>query len=265
MTHGVPHSIATLRPFPRDPFPPEVTDAVIHQLHGDINSLRACALTSSSWLPASRYHLFSDVRFEDEASVLRWIQAFPSSSVIPSYVENLHVSCVSLLDDSSDIALELSTFTGLKGFFVGGDKVSSVRPRCPNRSCFRRIALFPSKTLRTLSLSYPVIPTSDVFAALHHLPHLDNIYLRCFAALPSDGVKGTKTEASPSLSGALTLVSHLSYGPLVTNFLGFPGGIHFSSLDLAVLREEELPNLRALTDMCSHTITSLHLTFDLCK
>lgn len=54
--------------------PPELIDAVIDQLCEDVDVLTACALTSSSWLPTSRYHLFSDVFLEDKASILRWVR-----------------------------------------------------------------------------------------------------------------------------------------------------------------------------------------------
>lgn len=258
----MPHIPARIRPFP-NPFPPEVTDAVIDQLHSDINSLRACALTSSSWLPTSRYHLFNDVCFEDEASVFRWTQVFSVSSVIPSYVANLHISCLSLLDDfESNVTLDLPTFTGLKGLFIGGSDVISARPRRLNRHCFRRIALFPSGALQTFSLSSPVIPILDVFSVVRNLPRLDNIHLRCFTTLTSDGVGVINTEASPPLSGTLILASHASYGPFVVGLLGFPGGIRFSCLKFASLRDDELPNLRLLVDACSHTITSLRITID---
>jgi len=96
-------------------------------------------LRVSSRLSTSRYHLSNDVFFQDEASVLRWAQTFPALSDIPSYVENLYFSYVSLLDDIfrgilppvpspplnlrldsnldiSHITLDLSTFTCLKGF-----------------------------------------------------------------------------------------------------------------------------------------------------
>lgn len=103
-----------------------------------------------------------------------------------------------------------------KKFLIDGNGVSSVRPRCLRPICFRRIALFSSKTLRTFSSSYSVIRISDVFSAIRHLHHLDSIHLRCFTSLPSDGVEHNKAEASPSCRGTLTLASYLSYEPFVT-------------------------------------------------
>ena len=259
----IPPSSAHTHAFCGSP-PPELIDAVIDQLRGDVDALKACALTSSSWLPASRYHLFDDVFLEDAASILRWAQTFSTSSDIPSYVENLHVGCVSLLDDSSNLALDLSTFTHLTGLFIGGNKVTP-RYRHLSENPFRRIILLPSTCLRTFSLSFPVLPISDVFLVVRHFHCLDNLSLRCFAVLPSTDAVDTKTDASPSFRGALTLVSHLNYRPLVTNLLAFSGGIHFAHLNITVLRDDELPNLRDLVDACSHTITSLHITLDLGK
>ena len=246
------------------PPPPELIDAVIDQLREDVDALKACALTSSSWLPTSRYHLFNEVFLEDEASILRWTQTFSTPSDIPSYVENLHVGCVSLLDDNSNLPLDFSTFTRLSGLIIGGSEVTP-RYRHLSENPFRRIILLPSTSLRTFSLSFPVLPVSDVFSVVRHFPRLDNLSLRCFAVLPSTDTVDNKTDASPSFRGALTLVSHLNYKPLVTNLLAFPGGIHFAHLNIAVLRDDELPNLRELVDRCSHTITSLHITLDLGK
>ena len=265
-TSGVPlaSSACHVRPFPSK-FPPELVDAVIDQLHGDADSLRGCALTSPSWVSTSRYHLFSDICFKSEASILRWVQTFPAPSSIPAYVENLHISCVSLLDHTPNATLDFSTFTCLKGLFIGGKAVGSAWYRRPDWSCLRRIALLPPTTLQTFSFSSPIIPVCDIFSVIRHFPRLDNLHLRCFAALSSSNSEDTKTDISPSFRGTLTLASHISYGPLVTNLLEFPGGLHFSSLNFTILRDDELPNLRALVDVSSHTITSLHFTIDPCK
>ena len=119
--------------------------------------------------------------------------------------------------------------------------------------------------MRTFSLSSPVIPVPDVFLAIRHFSRLDNLILRCFTAIDWGDNEDAKTATSLSFCGALTLVSHIDYRPLIRNLLAFTGGIHFTHLDLAVLRHEELPDLRGLVDACAGTITSLCLTLDLGK
>ena len=109
------------------------------------------------------------------------------------------------------------------------------------------------------------MPVHGVFSVIRHFSRLDNLHLKCIAVVSSGDTVGTKTEASPSFRGTLTLASHLNYKPLVSNLLAFPGGIHFTRLDLGVLRGDELPHLRELVDACSHTITSLRINIDLGK
>ena len=46
---------------PHDALPGEITDYIIDFLHCDINSLKACAIVCRTWLPSSRFHLFSTV------------------------------------------------------------------------------------------------------------------------------------------------------------------------------------------------------------
>jgi len=41
--------------------PPELTDNIIDHLHDDTATLHSCALVNSTWLPASRYHIFRRV------------------------------------------------------------------------------------------------------------------------------------------------------------------------------------------------------------
>jgi hypothetical protein len=41
--------------------PPELVDSIIDHLHDDPATLHSCALVSSAWLPASRYHIFRRV------------------------------------------------------------------------------------------------------------------------------------------------------------------------------------------------------------
>ena len=70
--------------------PVELTDICIDQLHNDKRSLSACGLTCKAWLPASRYHLFSDVllRPNDYTPFSELLEA-PSSYSVASVVRRL--------------------------------------------------------------------------------------------------------------------------------------------------------------------------------
>ncbi|KAJ7877013.1 hypothetical protein B0H13DRAFT_2195037, partial [Mycena leptocephala] len=41
--------------------PQELTDKIIDGLHDDMPSLRDCSLVCWAWVPATRFHLFSDI------------------------------------------------------------------------------------------------------------------------------------------------------------------------------------------------------------
>ncbi|KAI0758776.1 hypothetical protein C8Q74DRAFT_1372698 [Fomes fomentarius] len=61
-------------------FPAEIKDLIIDQLHGDVETLRQCALTCSGWLRRSRYNLYFSVR------VRRREQLFSLCSAITQYI-----------------------------------------------------------------------------------------------------------------------------------------------------------------------------------
>ncbi|KAF8869067.1 hypothetical protein BD779DRAFT_797413 [Infundibulicybe gibba] len=46
-------------------FPVELTDLIIDHLNDDKESLQACSLVCSSWLPRTRHHLFSCFKFRN--------------------------------------------------------------------------------------------------------------------------------------------------------------------------------------------------------
>ncbi|KAI1787326.1 hypothetical protein LXA43DRAFT_1029574 [Ganoderma leucocontextum] len=48
-------------PSPQLSLPPELTDRIIDHLYDDLDSLSACALVCSGWLPSARFHLFRHV------------------------------------------------------------------------------------------------------------------------------------------------------------------------------------------------------------
>ncbi|RDB27041.1 hypothetical protein Hypma_005150 [Hypsizygus marmoreus] len=48
----------------RSPFPPEIVDAVIDELHDDFTALKRCSLVSNEFRPRSQMHLYSRITIE---------------------------------------------------------------------------------------------------------------------------------------------------------------------------------------------------------
>ncbi|KAH7928610.1 hypothetical protein BV22DRAFT_193926 [Leucogyrophana mollusca] len=71
--------------------PPEITDHIIDHLHEDAEALGTCSLVCKSWLPASRYHLFSIISLHPwkKDSFLRLLDSTCSS--FAPHVRHLYI------------------------------------------------------------------------------------------------------------------------------------------------------------------------------
>ncbi|OCH95095.1 hypothetical protein OBBRIDRAFT_642089 [Obba rivulosa] len=76
-----------------DPLPPEVTDRIIDFLWADRASLRSCALTCRSWLPASRFHLFRTLRIwsREAFDALIHKSCIPETAEMFRFVQHLSI------------------------------------------------------------------------------------------------------------------------------------------------------------------------------
>ncbi|KAJ6578667.1 hypothetical protein DFH09DRAFT_1148045 [Mycena vulgaris] len=80
-------------------FPQELIDYILDDLHEDKSSLVHCSLVCRAWLPATRYHLFSDLvlqREPNKSSALLELLALGPCTFTP------YVTDVNLMDHSSD-------------------------------------------------------------------------------------------------------------------------------------------------------------------
>ncbi|KAJ6461110.1 hypothetical protein C8R45DRAFT_538614 [Mycena sanguinolenta] len=80
-------------------FPSELEDIAVDFCHGDNATLAACGLVCRSWLPTSRYHLFSSITLTAQ-NVRDFLDIVTLSPVVPSLVQDveLRFSGISLLD-----------------------------------------------------------------------------------------------------------------------------------------------------------------------
>lgn len=64
--------------------PPEIVDEIVDHLHNDKYSLAACSLTCKKLLPASRYHLFSELEIKKNLGTFLFALNAPWSSMGPA-------------------------------------------------------------------------------------------------------------------------------------------------------------------------------------
>ncbi|TCD65525.1 hypothetical protein EIP91_002533 [Steccherinum ochraceum] len=81
----------------RSPFPPELVDRIIDNLHSDKKSLKACSMVARQWLNASQYHLFerTTVHANESAGFSRFHEdLLDSSRGMRFYIRELDLSGV---------------------------------------------------------------------------------------------------------------------------------------------------------------------------
>jgi hypothetical protein len=84
--------------FQRPPVPPELIETIIDMLHMDRTALATCALVCRSWLPRTRYHLFSEVIItrRNDAVISKLLSS--STCAITSAVKHLVLQTIDNLD-----------------------------------------------------------------------------------------------------------------------------------------------------------------------
>ena len=76
------------------PFPAELLDHIIDDLHDARDVLKSCCLVSTSWVPRTRRYLFADVTFHDAKDLRSWKNTFPDPSASPAcYTDHLAIFC----------------------------------------------------------------------------------------------------------------------------------------------------------------------------
>lgn len=73
--------------------PAELSDHVIDYLHNDYHALAACALTCRQWLPAARYHDFSDITLRAR-TCKAFAELLTSSPALAAVVHSVELSSV---------------------------------------------------------------------------------------------------------------------------------------------------------------------------
>jgi len=244
--------------------PPEILDYIVDFLHDDPDALERCCLTSKSWIPRTRKHLFAEVDLWHEDRLGSWKKMFSDPSTSPAhFVRSLRIggACAVTTADA-EVGGWLRGFAHIvhlgvetSEFYHGGFPVSLV----PFHGFSRTI-----KSLRVKSVD---LPPSEIFDFILSSPLLEDLAVAGWRtwACDMDGSDGPPTFVQPSnppaFTGSLELPS-LQRGmqPIASRFLSVPGGIHFRKLTLTWSYGEDLLLIMALVRECSHTLESLNIT-----
>jgi hypothetical protein len=148
--------------------PPELIEAIVELLHDDWGALQTCALLSKAWVPASRHHLFSQIRIYRVNSLAASELLSSAKSTINSAVKRLALNTIhapSVLEVLDGIAYRLPNVTEL-----------SLRGSHPYElSVFPPPSLIPLlwnlESLRLIYVSFDPAGAS-LLSLLHHCPQL---------------------------------------------------------------------------------------------
>jgi hypothetical protein len=83
------YPLASTMPLFKPEIPQEILDAIICELHGDPDALKACSVTSSAFSPASRKLLCAVVRLDSASIAQRFHHLISLHPELSSYVRDL--------------------------------------------------------------------------------------------------------------------------------------------------------------------------------
>jgi hypothetical protein len=248
--------------------PAEILDHVVDNLHDAQDALRNCCLTSKSWVPRTRKHLFVDVAFLTPKSLQSWKEIFPDPSVSPAhYAKTLFVGCT-----------EVVTAAGVEagGWIRAFSRVEHLEINTPNKSATPLVPFHGlSPAIRSLRVSVFVLLPSQVFNLILSFPLLEDLAVNTYNETSADNGDGSGRDEMPTAAWPLTppvFTGSLNLGlaggmkPFTRRLLSLVGGIHFRKLTVRWSHSEDSLATVALVERCSRTLKSLNIAYNiLCK
>jgi hypothetical protein len=235
------------------PLPPEILDLIVGFLHDEPDALKACCLTSKSWVHRTREHLFACVKFDLKSHIEAWKKTFPDPSNSPArYTRSLSIHATQVFTSvGAGVGGWILTFSGVVRLYLDVSECDDDRD----------LSLVPlrglSPTLETLYICYGTSVTySEIFGLVCSFPLLEDLALVSFCDYSEVG-RWSVPSTSPKLTGCLTLA--MLWGPrsVVHRLLELPGGLHFSKI--VVSSNEDIGLTTDLISKCSGTLECLNV------
>ena len=230
--------------------PPEICDQIVDFLKDNPETLKQCCLTSKSWVPRTRKHLFSVVKFCSSDDIEAWKKTFPDPSESPAHhTHTLWINC-----PEAGITAEaakggwVQTFSRVVRFEVVGNVDAS--------SLEVYLAAFHN-TLKSIHVASFSIPHSQVIDLIYGLPLLEDLTLRGYDSGLDEPPIISPPSTSPALTGTLELRLIWGIARVTNRLLDLPNGLHFCKLRLLSYSAEDFFGVGKLVEACSDSLESL--------
>ena len=231
-------------------FPPEILDQIVDHLHDEPAALEACCLVSKSWVPRTRTHLFTRVKFTSELPFGRWVKAFPNPSNSPAH----YTRTLTVLDHQATTAVAADVGPWIRAFH------NVVHLHLFDRSLSPFHGLSPA--IRSLRLDFPHARTSEILDLMCSFPLLEDFSL--LLGPGSDTDDRTTLSTLPRLIGSLGLGGTAEgIGNIMRRLLDLQGGLHFTKIALEWMDGTDFKLAVDLISRCSRTVEFLDLAEDL--
>ena len=233
--------------------PPEILDLIVDHLIYEPTTLKACCVVSKSWIPRARKHLFAHIRFSAEKShIKRWRKAFPDPSTSPAhYTRNL--SFHGLL---ASVAVDANTGSWIRTFRrVMHLRVNTLAWDDSRVSLVQLHGLSP--TLKSLTLTYTSVPSSEVLGLVCSFPLLEDLWLVSVTS-ENDTDRWSIPSTSPKLTGSLGIMG--SIRSAARRLCDLPGGLRFSKVTVSCSKED-VDSIMHLVSKCSDTLESFAVSY----
>ena len=242
--------------------PTELLDRVVDLLHDSEYALRNCCSVSKSWIPRTRKHLFAYIRFLSTKRLQSWKKTFPDPFTSPAhYTKTLLIDCPHVFT-----AVDAEEDSWVRGFSQVVRLELNSQRMYTNESA---ISLAPlhgfSLVLKSLRVTFTILPPSRVFDLILSFPHLDDLVVIAFdASIDSGGGPDalptiTLPSSSPTLAGSLDIFLGGGMESITRRLLSLPSGIHFRELKLTWNHKQDLSLTTPLVEGCSRTLESLNI------
>ena len=242
--------------------PAELLDHVVDFLHHDEYLLRNCCLLSKSWIPRTRKHLFTYVRFDNAKCLRSWKETFPDPSTSPArYAKKLLVNC----------PLDVTAADAEAGGWIRSfSRVVALRLAHPQEKFVDELGkcLVPfhgfSPVIKSLFVKIPFLSSSQIFDLIFSFPLLEDLSIFTLTSLTVENdhpnlLPTATLPSTPPMTGYLYLFRRKGLKPLARRLLSLPGGIHFQNIFLTLHYEEDYSLATALVEGCSHVLKSLNI------